>query len=74
MVGSNFFNKEAVMKRHPEIRSISLDGKLTPNVRCPKCGVWASIDDDQFYGRVSIDCMTPDCTYQETHNFNTEAE
>ncbi len=37
-------------------------------VRCPGCGLEARIDDDQYHGRVSIDC--PACPYHETHDLS----
>ena len=39
-------------------------------LRCPKCGTWAYIDDDQFYGRVSLQCATPGCDFHETHDLS----
>ena len=37
-----------------------------PLFRCPQCKHSGFIDEDQFHGRVSIVCPTPDCTYHET--------
>jgi hypothetical protein len=43
--------------------------------RCPGCGVWAYMDDDQWHGRVSVDHTvgrpegSDPCTYHETHDF-----
>ena len=34
---------------------------------CPKCGLKARIDQDQFEGKVSVDC--PECEFHETHDF-----
>ncbi len=36
--------------------------------QCPGCGLEARIDDDQYHGRVSIDC--PACPYHETHDLS----
>ena len=38
-----------------------------PLFRCPLCKKTGTIDDDQFNGRVSIQC---DCGYHETKNWN----
>lgn len=38
-------------------------------LRCPSCGTFADIDDDQYRGRVSVECGTPGCAFHETHNF-----
>ncbi len=55
------------------------DGQPTRLLRCPVCGVWGEIDDDQFAGRISVehsigpDDLHPDaphgesgCTFHET--------
>lgn len=31
------------------------DGTPVWKLRCPGCGEWADIDDDQFHGRASVD-------------------
>lgn len=49
-----------------DVKLVSLDGVLTWKFRCPGCAVWGHLDDDQFYGRVSILC--PECGWHETHN------
>lgn len=38
--------------------------------QCPNCGIVAQLDEDQFRGRVSIDC--PDCPYHETHDLSED--
>ncbi len=38
-------------------------------VVCPGCDLKGKIDDDQFHGRVSIDC--PECPYHETHDLSS---
>lgn len=55
-------------------------------LRCPVCGVWGEIDDDQLHGRVSIDHTDfvrlksddpPEgfrCTFHETHDLWTMFE
>lgn len=50
----------------PKLRHITRDGKEIKKVQCPKCGTWGDIDDDQYHGRISIDCSN--CNYHETHN------
>lgn len=39
-------------------------------VQCPRCGLVAQVDEDQWHGRVSIDC--PDCPYHETHDLSAD--
>lgn len=38
-------------------------------LRCPSCGTFAEIDEDQYRGRVSVECSTAGCAFHETHNF-----
>lgn len=40
-------------------------------LKCPGCGVWGELDDDQFHGRVSVDHDADGCPghYHETHDF-----
>lgn len=38
---------------------------------CPGCGVEEILDDDQYHGRVSIQC---DCGYHETHDLSRGEE
>ncbi len=33
---------------------------------CPTCRLMGSIDEDQAEGRISIQCITPDCDFHET--------
>jgi hypothetical protein len=46
------------------VRTVTRDDEPVRQFHCPGCGQWADIDDDQFHGRVSIDC--PDCEFHET--------
>lgn len=39
-------------------------------LRCPGCGEWASIDDDQFNGRVSVFHDVEECGFHETIDFS----
>ena len=48
-----------------KIKEVMLDEHLVRKVCCPGCGVWGIIDDDQFFGRVSILC---ECGFHETIN------
>lgn len=49
-----------------------LDGKPEKKLRCPKCGVWAYIDDDQFHGRVSLHHDVPGCGFHEYVDLSKE--
>lgn len=53
-----------------DIKLVSLDGVLTWKLRCPVCGQWGYIDDDQFYGRVSIQCQMPGCDFHQTRDLS----
>lgn len=46
------------------------DGQGQRQMKCPGCQQWADIDEDQFFGNVSIDC--PNCDYHETINLHRE--
>ena len=56
----------------PELIFIHIDGVRTPRGQCPKCGQWADLDDDQFHGRISIECPTKGCDYHETHDLSMD--
>jgi hypothetical protein len=53
------------------LRRQKRDGELVWLLLCPGCGVWGTLDDDQFHGRISTDHATDGCTggYHETHDF-----
>ena len=51
------------------LRMVVRDGEDVRQLRCPKCGVWADLDDDQYHGRVSVHHDDPECGYHETHDF-----
>lgn len=51
------------------LRIITRDDEDVRQLRCPKCGVWADLDDDQYHGRVSVHHDDPSCGYHETHDF-----
>ena len=57
------------MSNLPKLRSRKRDGNLIRQGQCPKCKVWAELDDDQYHGKVSMLC---DCGYHETHNFQKD--
>lgn len=46
------------------------DGEPLYQVKCPDCGRWGSIDDDQLRGRVSI--LHEECDWHETHDFSDD--
>ena len=47
------------------------DGAEVWLFECPGCSQWATLDDDQFNGRVSVDHAADGCAggYHETHNY-----
>lgn len=53
----------------------TLDGKPNVSFKCPSCGSWGDIDDDQFNGRVSV-WHGPDskCTFHETINIKEKGQ
>ncbi len=52
-------------------RHVIRDGGRTWLLECPGCGQWATLDDDQFHGRVSVDHAADGCPggYHETHDY-----
>ena len=40
-----------------------LDGKPAVKFMCPKCGIFAKIDKEQYAGKVSVIC--PDCGFHQ---------
>ena len=58
-------------KISPErLKLVKIDGVLTWKLQCPGCGTWGALYDDQFHGRVSVECIVDGCTFHETHNFS----
>lgn len=53
-------------------RRVKSDGEYAWLFECPGCGTWASLDDDQWAGRVSVDHAADGCKggYHETHNYS----
>jgi hypothetical protein len=41
-------------------------------LRCPGCGKWGDLDDDQLHGRVST--HHEECGFHETRDWSEEAE
>ena len=46
-----------------EFRAVVRDGQEIRQLRCPRCGTWGDIDDDQYHGRVSIFHDEPGCLH-----------
>ena len=57
-----------------DIKLVSLDGVLTHKFRCPNCRQWAYLDDDQFFGRVSLQCASEGCDFHKTIDLSTVRE
>lgn len=51
-----------------ELRAKTLDGERRFELRCPGCGTWGLLDDDQLRGHVSAVCPN-ECGWHETHDF-----
>lgn len=58
------------MYKLKEVKDLDRD-KLITKLKCPGCGQWGEIDDEQLQGHVSIDC--PDCEFHETIDFTSVA-
>lgn len=50
------------------LRGVLRDGEMIVLGRCPGCGEWGELDDDQFHGRVSThhDEAEGGCGYHDT--------
>jgi len=59
-----------------ELRRVTRDGEPGVLLKCPGCGQWGGLDDDQLHGRVSVDHAAMGCPggYHETHDFAAAAE
>lgn len=57
-------------------RAVKRDGVQAWLMACPGCGTWATLDNDQWLGTVSVDHAADGCTgsYHETHNFAADLE
>ena len=52
------------------VRRVRRDGQVVHKLKCPDCGKWADLDDDQYHGRVSVDHSNEQCGYHETFDFS----
>lgn len=52
-------------------RAVRRDDVIGWLFECPGCGTWASLDADQWTGRVSVDHASMGCPggYHETHDY-----
>jgi len=57
-----------------ELRLVYRDGVPTQDLKCPGCGRWGEIEDDQFFGRVSVFHDIPGCGWHETHNISKDCK
>lgn len=55
-------------------KTVLRDGRPIKKCQCPRCGSWADIDDDQFYGRVSMECPAMGCDFHETVDLSKSEE
>ena len=53
------------MNKKYEVTSVILNGKPGKKFKCPDCNVLGYIDDDQYNGRISIQCS---CGFHKTLN------
>lgn len=58
--------KRELMNLRPD--DIGTTDESFPLFRCPGCKQVGDIDDDEFHGRVSIDCTN--CEYHETKDWS----
>lgn len=56
------------------IMTVQRDGELVRKFKCPKCGEWGEIDDDQYHGHVSIHHDVEGYGFHETINLTETAE
>jgi hypothetical protein len=59
---------ERSMSSSPRIRLRRRDGQKIHQLKCPGCGKWGDIDDDQFHGRVST--LHEECGFHETADWS----
>ncbi len=52
-----------------QLKQVTLDGRPAWKLRCPMCGTWGYLDDDQLHGRVSTQCPVEGCSYHQTVNW-----
>jgi len=51
-----------------EVREKTRDGAKVRQLKCPGCGQWGDIDEDQYHGSVSIECPNEKCSFHATVN------
>ena len=51
----------------PRIRQKKRDGTRIWQLKCPGCGAWGDLDDDQFHGRISV--LHEECGFHDTQNW-----
>lgn len=56
--------------KKPEVIWELADNTRRALVECPGCGERMFVDNDQYHGKVSMDC--PECEYHETHDLSRE--
>jgi len=54
-----------------EVKDVTLDGEPRKKFKCPGCGIWGFIDDEQYRGKVSIQC---ECGFHKTIDLSKEGE
>ena len=52
------------------LKEVIRDGEPIIKLKCPKCGKWLDIDDDQIHGRISIWHDVPECGFHETEDLS----
>lgn len=52
------------------VKKVTLDKKVEWKFKCPGCGLLGFIDDEQYHGKVSIQC--PGCVFHMTIDLSKE--
>lgn len=52
------------------LRTKKRDGEKQLQLCCPRCGLWADVDEDQAEGKCSVIC--PQCNLHETRDWKAE--
>lgn len=53
-----------------DIKLVSLKKRLTWKFKCPLCGQWLYITDEEFTGKQTIECSTQGCPFDELHDLS----
>ena len=61
--------KVEILNEKHRVKQVILENNLMWKFRCPVCGTWLYIDDDQYNGRVEIRCG---CRFYETIDLKQE--